>query len=433
MKRRFAILFLSLSSFGWSAEIKITADREEGTYSLKENAVWEIETVDLDEDESAPLSARYQLLSNGFKKLDEGTLIFKNGHTKYSATRDDPGTLLLIVDAAGIEKAYGGAAFDPNLLKAEVPRPEDFEEFWAKKRALADSIPLNPILTEENSLVEGVQLWQVAIDNIYGTQVRGQLARPETAKEKLPALLILQWAGVYPLKKGWATHAAENGWLVLNIQAHDIPLYESHAFYEELKDGPLKQYSAIGNEDRETSYFLRMYLGCYQAVRYLASLPDWDGRTLVVRGSSQGGMQALVTAALGRGLVSSVMAKVPAGSDQNGPLVGRKPSWPSSYYKTSGKDEERVHHAAAYFDVINFSPDILCPTLIGVGLADTTCPATGIFIAANEISGPVELVTMPEAGHKATKLNSHAKFIAEERLWMRKIKNGDVPLTGFDE
>jgi cephalosporin-C deacetylase len=60
----------------------------------------------------------------------------------------------------------------------------------------------------------------------------------------------------------------------------------------------LKDYVSIGNDDRDKSYFLRMYLSCYRAADYLAHRPDWDGRTLVVTGTSQGGMQAIVTAGL---------------------------------------------------------------------------------------------------------------------------------------
>jgi cephalosporin-C deacetylase-like acetyl esterase len=39
-----------------------------------------------------------------------------------------------------------------------------------------------------------------------------------------------------------------------------------------------------------------MYLGDYRAVEYLASLPDWDGKTLVVMGTSMGGQQSLCVA-----------------------------------------------------------------------------------------------------------------------------------------
>lgn len=69
-------------------------------------------------------------------------------------------------------------------------------------------------------------------------------------------------------------------------------------FYEELKSGKIKGYPRLGNADREQSYYLRMFLSCYQAARYLASLEAWDGKRLVVYGSSQGGAKALATAYL---------------------------------------------------------------------------------------------------------------------------------------
>ena len=101
-------------------------------------------------------------------------------------------------------------------------------------------------------------------------------------------MLIPQWAGVYPLEKAWVTDRAAEGWLVLNILAHDLPIDEPAKFYEEQSAGPLKDYWAIGNDDRETSYFLRMYLSCYQAAEYLTQRPDWNGKTLVVTGGEPG-------------------------------------------------------------------------------------------------------------------------------------------------
>ena len=74
------------------------------------------------------------------------------------------------------------------------------------------------------------------------------------------------------------------------------PLTSPQQFYTDQAAGPLKDYPAIDNDDRETSYFLRMYLSCFRAVQYLAERTDWDGHTLVVAGGSQGGLQSIVTA-----------------------------------------------------------------------------------------------------------------------------------------
>lgn len=57
------------------------------------------------------------------------------------------------------------------------------------------------------------------------------------------------------MQKGWVGDRAAEGWLALNINAHDLPIDESPQFYTAQNAGPLKDYPAIGNDDRETSYF----------------------------------------------------------------------------------------------------------------------------------------------------------------------------------
>ena len=78
------------------------------------------------------------------------------------------------------------------------------------------------------------------MDNVHG-HIHGQLARPHEGSN-FPALLILQWAGVYALQTNWVTDRAAAGWLVLNIEAHDLPIHESEDFYRQQANGPLKNY-----------------------------------------------------------------------------------------------------------------------------------------------------------------------------------------------
>ncbi|MGE9294301.1 MAG: acetylxylan esterase [Puniceicoccales bacterium] len=417
---------LSLSTAVWAADFKVRTDHEDGIYTPGENVTWTIETVDLADGEAAPESATYQVKSNALGTIDKGTVTLTDGKGSFTTTRDNPGTLMFEVKSGNI-KAITGAAFSPEKIEPSLPKPADFDAFWSEKIKLINSIPLNPELTPEATNRDDVELWQVTLDNINGSKVHGQIARPKDAKGKLPALLIVQYAGVYPLSKSWVCSPAESGWLAMNIIAHDLPIYESNEYYSELKNGDLKGYSAFGNDDRETSYFLRMYLSCYQAVRYLKTRPDWDGKILVVRGGSQGGLQTLVTAALCNDVVTAAIANVPAGCDLNGPVTGNSLGWPKWYYATKDKDPEAVRRAAEYYDVVNFCSKIKCPTLIGVGLGDTTCPAPGVYAAANQIQGPVEVIPMPAAGHRSTKLNSHETFRAQERLWLNEIVQGKQP------
>lgn len=425
----FALAIVSPFSFGFSADFKIEPDRKDGLYQAGENVTWSIEAVGTNLDQKLPESASFVLLSNGLNKLYEGNITLTGGKATFTATRQDPGTLLLTVQGPGL-KGVSGAAFDPLKLSPSLPMPADFEAFWREKLGIVSAIPLNPELKSAQCPNPAIELWEVTLDNLGKTKVRGQLARPTAGVGKLPAMLIFQWAGVYPLQKDWVIEPASKGWLVFQVMAHDLPLYESKEFYDQQSREALKSYPFIGSEDRETSYYLRMYLGCFQALRYLKSRPDWDGRILVVRGTSQGGMQALATAglaALQGEPVTAVLANVPAGCDQNGPLAGRAPGWPQWYHQTEGRDSEKVRHTAQYFDAVNFCQFSSSPTLIGMGLADTTCPAPGVFVAANQIRSQVRTITMPSTGHRPTELNSQEKFYSEEKHWLSELREGRLP------
>ena len=62
----------------------------------------------------------------------------------------------------------------------------------------------------------------------------------------------------------------------MNILAHDLPIDEKKEFYEEKSKKELADYTIIGAEDREKSYFLKMFLSCYRACEYLTQRPGHD-------------------------------------------------------------------------------------------------------------------------------------------------------------
>ena len=125
--------------------------------------------------------------------------------------------------------------------------------------------------------------------------------------------------------------------------AHDLPFDRPADFYTQAAATTLKNYMTEGNDDRDKNYYLRMYLGCYRAADYLAHRPDWDGRTLVVMGTSQGGLQAVMTAGFYPG-ITAMIANVPAGCDTTGPLVGRAGGHPYWYNNAKGKTERKADH-----------------------------------------------------------------------------------------
>lgn len=192
--------------------------------------------------------------------------------------------------------AYGGAVFNPAAMRAVGKTPNDFNAFWRSEFSKLNTIPINAVLKEGDSGDSEINYFKVTFDNIRGTKVHGQLAFPKVS-DKLPASIHFQAAGVSPLQKSRVISMARNSWLAFNILAHDLPIDESPEFYKKMAEGDLKEYTKIGWEDPQKSYFLRMLLGCYRSVDFIKSRSQWNQKTILVRGTSQGGFQSFATAA----------------------------------------------------------------------------------------------------------------------------------------
>jgi cephalosporin-C deacetylase len=278
-----------------------------------------------------------------------------------------------------------GAAVAPDKIGLSTPRPGDFDAFWDGKLAAQAKIPINAVLTPVETDVPGVEMSMFVLDAL-GSKAHGYVAKP--AKEgKFPALIQLQYAGVYALNAHADAMRAAEGWLVINVDSHDkLPSDPSGSVP--------RNYQTIGNNDREKSYFLSMYLRDSRALDYLLTRPDWDGRTVVLTGGSMGGQQSLALAGLRPEKITAVLVCVPAGADTNGDLHGRKagyPNWPS--------ENPDVMRTALYFDTVNFASRIKAPVMAGMGFIDTISPPAGVWTALNQIPGPKEPLPLIESEH----------------------------------
>ncbi|HXE09321.1 MAG TPA: acetylxylan esterase [Acidobacteriaceae bacterium] len=278
-----------------------------------------------------------------------------------------------------------GAAVDPLHIPMDTPRPPDFDSFWSGKLADQAKIPINPVFTPVQTDVAGVEMNIFTLDAL-GSHAHGYIAKP--AKDgKFPALIQLQYAGVYALPAQADAQRAAAGWLVLNVDSHDKQPNDPSG-------GIPRNYQAIGNTDREQSYFLDMYLRDSRVLDYLLTRPDWDGKTIVLYGGSMGGQQSLSLAGLRPEKITDVLVCVPAGADTNGDLHGRKagyPNWPSN--------NPDAMKTALYFDPVNFASHIKADVFAGMGFIDTTAPPAGIWTALNQISGPKEVLPMVQSDH----------------------------------
>jgi cephalosporin-C deacetylase-like acetyl esterase len=404
-------------------KIVIRPNQETAVYQPGDQVTWSMQVLDGETKLTGEIS--YDIRRGGLTEIARGTLELKDQPVTVTATRADAGYLLLTAKykPAGDQPAItglGGAVFAPKKITPSAPVPEDFDTFWKAKIAELHAVPMNAQLERVEIGDPKVEYYKITLANIRGTKIYGQLAKP-AGGTNLPALLQVQWAGVYPLQRDWVVGHARNGWLAMNISAHDLPIDEKPEFYQTKAAKELNDYPGQGNDDREASYFLRMFLSCRRAVDYLTEREDWNKKALVVHGGSQGGYQAIVTAGLAPA-VTALAANVPAGCDHTGKAAGRAPGWPNWAGRTwQGKDEQKMLAAGRYFDALNFAPRVKCPALVGVGLVDTVCPVEGVLATCNQLAGTKQIVLMPLADHSG----DHKAYYAAFGPFLEKQKTGN--------
>src|SRR5215207_7534651 len=420
-----ALVFVHLAAHLYAAQQPtFTPYRAGGIYAVGEKVGW---TAALPPGAAPAAGYAYTVRKNNQDVIKTGALDFSPARAtvpNIEVTLDEPAMVYVQVSTPGGAGPTSstsmalGAAVAPEKLQPSVARPADFDSFWASKIRMLKAVPENALLTPADGGKPDVEYATIRMDNVGGAHVYGQLAKPKRPG-KFPALVILQWAGgPYPLQKQWVTDRAAEGWLALNIEPHDVPGDRPQSFYDALPQ-ELKNYHAIGRDDREKSYFLKMYLADYRAVEYLARRPDWDGRTLVVMGTSMGGQQSLAVAGL-HPKVTHVVVNEPAGCDTNGPLHGRAsgyPNWPA--------DDPQVMKTALYFDPVNFAPRIKATSLVAIGFVDTVTPPVGIWIAFNQIKGAKEAVPMVDSphNHQATP-EQQRPYTARSAEWLNTLVRG---------
>jgi cephalosporin-C deacetylase-like acetyl esterase len=417
----FACFFLA-TAVGAAPAITLTPFHATGIYALGEKAGW---TVTLADDSSPAQSTpantafSFAIKKNNLAVVKSGSVAFESGRATIEFACDEPAMLTLQISSPeGGKPILAGAAVAPEKLQPTAARPADFDAFWKAKLEMLRGIPEGAVVTPGESDRAGVEYATIRLNNIGGAHVFGQLAKP--AREgKFPALLILQWASPpYPLQKAWVTERAAEGWLALNVEPHDVPGDMPQAFYDALPQ-LIKKYESIYNDDRDRNYFLRMYLGDYRAADFLASRPDWDGKTLVLMGTSMGGQQSLCVAGL-HPRVTHMIVHGPAGCDSNAALHRRwagYPNWDAS--------NPKVMETALYFDPVNFAPNIHATCLVSMGFLDDVAPPAGIWTAFNQIPGPKEVVPLVDAPHNhlATPEQQRA-YTTRSAEWLAALVHG---------
>ena len=275
-----------------------------------------------------------------------------------------------------------------------VARPADFEAFWNRARAELAAVPVDwqqespwrrfdragieaynlrhaglPANYDPDGVrYEEVESCQISFAGPDGGRVYAQAAKPP-GLGPFPGLLILPGGGFNARPR--PLEHARHGYFALDLQVHgeraDLLEYTEFPGY----------YSGQRYEPPEAYYFYRIHQRILLGFAALAAQPEVVPERIAACGGSQGGRTGIVLAGLEPRL-AALVAALPHFANQahwewlercneaesdGGELVGAPP--------VPATPRARC---LAYYDPLNFGPEVRCPVLMNAGLIDRVSP-----------------------------------------------------------
>lgn len=354
------------------------------------------------------VTVNYELGGDMMPSEIKGTIVLKNGKAVIPmGTMSEPGfrdcRMTATVDGK-IYKHHIKVGFSPEKIRPYTQIPADFGDFWNKNKAELAKVPL--IYTKElvkEYCTDQMDCYLVRLQvNERGQAIYGYLFYPKHAKEaSCPVVLCPPGAGIKTIKEPLRhKYYAEHGCIRFEIEIHGLnPKMPTEDFKDisNAFNGKENGYLNNGLDNRDNYYMKRVYMACIRSIDLLVSLPEWDGRNVVVKGGSQGGALALVAAGLDP-RVTACIANHPALSDMAGYMAGRAGGYPH-FFRVAGMDTPDKLNTMAYYDVVNFARSIKVPTRMTWGYNDDVCPPTTSYAVYNVLQCPKEALITPINEH----------------------------------
>lgn len=268
--------------------------------------------------------------------------------------------------------------YDPANLTSELPRPDDFDEYWAKARAELNAVaPEFKMTLDKEKSNDLLNVYEVEMKSLGNVTIRGWYSVPKNNNGNLPALLknVGYSGNMQPVydRPDFAVFG-------LNIRGHGNSR-------DDVNPG-FPQYITTNIDDKEKYIYRGAYMDCVRAIDFLCSRSEVDTSRIGVYGGSQGGALTFATAALDK-RIKLCAPHIPYLSAFRRyydiiPPLGKK--FEDYLDKHPNMTWEKMYATLDYIDIGNLAPWIKVPVFMGVGLADRRCPPYINFAAFNRIS-----------------------------------------------
>lgn len=311
--------------------------------------------------------------------------------------------------------AAAGVAIEPEKIRPTRPAPADFDAYWDAIKAKYDKVPVEYARERMPNPAKGFRAYQVQLfmGDPENLDAYGILTIPEkAARGSLPVRLIVHGAGTDKVSPVYRSNC-----IVFSL--NPMPVRNEGKNGDFIKNGRFKGYRTANCDDRDKVFFNGMFQRVYRALQFLKVQHEWNGNTVIISGTSQGGGQAIAGAGLDPD-VTLCVAHVPALCSHAGRFDGAESGWPFFFQSAAYKaDPAKVIDATAYVDAVNFARRIKNPqVLFSTGFIDRACPSMTVYAAFNVIpAANKRIINNPLAMHRVPKeTRNEAERVIEEHI-----------------
>jgi len=304
-----------------------------------------------------------------------------------------------------------GFIYDRDNCRLPLTRPADFAAFWKAKLDAMRKIPFEPKLAKNDAhAIEGYEGYDLKINGHDGQRLACVLVVPEDA-------------GPHDAEVGgWHgdSSAVQRSLLKFSKQPAGVGMWQRGARRIHVW-APLPEESTYRSwNGRNDNNMLHSYLRMVRLGDYLRSRDDV--KHIGLFGASRTGASMLAAAALAPEQVAAVNVHVPT-------CCGI--SWAARPYRGWGRPPARNAEGlktAAYFDPVNFAPDLKVPVVMDGGFYDGLAPAPGILAFHNHATNaPFRRCSIEQGPHGYFQASRRKQMEADlaDYLTKKRIAPGD--------
>ncbi|TSA32314.1 MAG: acetylxylan esterase [Verrucomicrobiaceae bacterium] len=285
------------------------------------------------------------------------------------------------------------------------PKPEDFDDYWARALAELDATDPEPELIPCDALgAKGIETFDLFFTGVGGARIYAKYLRPSAPAAPCPGLLLFH--GYAGSSGDWQEKLSYVG------QGMAVAGMDCRGQGGRSEDpGGVRGNTLNGHIIRgldgspDDLLFRQIFLDTVQLARVVSGFPEVDG--LSCMGGSQGGALSIACAALAPQIQRCVSA-FPFLSDY-------KRVWEMDLAKDAYAElrtylrmfdplherEEEIFRTLGYIDVHHLAPRITARVLMAITLMDNICPPSTQFAVFNSIRSEKEHAIYPDYGHEA--------------------------------